>query len=108
MLDKLSREERLQLMRFICSFAWADLEVRDQERQFVRKMIRRLELDAEEAKLVRSWLEVPPEADALDPQKIPRAHRQIFLDAARQMISSDGEIDAEESESLRLLEQLTR
>ena len=26
MLDTLSREERLQLMRFVCSFAWADLE----------------------------------------------------------------------------------
>ncbi|WP_437679643.1 TerB family tellurite resistance protein [Sorangium sp. So ce131] len=95
-------------MRFICSFAWADLEVREQEREFVRKMIRRLELDADEAKEVSSWLDVPPAADDLDPMKIPRAHRQLFLAAAREMISSDGEIGDEERESLSLLEQLTR
>ncbi|WP_437816991.1 TerB family tellurite resistance protein [Sorangium sp. So ce1078] len=108
MLDKLSRQERLQLMRFICSFAWADLQVREQEREFVRKMILRLQLDEEEAKEVRSWLDVPPVADDVDPMKIPRAHRQLFLAAAREMISSDGEIGEEERESLSLLEQLTR
>ncbi|MGK4006536.1 TerB family tellurite resistance protein [Sorangium sp. So ce1036] len=108
MLDKLSREERLQLMRFICSFAWADLQVREQEREFVRKMILRLDLDADEAKEVRGWLEVPPAADEVDPMRIPRAHRQLFLETAREMISSDGEIGEEERESLSLLEQLTR
>ncbi len=108
MLDKLSREERLQLMRFVCSFAWADLEVRDAEREFVRKMIERLKLQDDEAELVNSWLKLPPRAEALDPMKIPRAHRQLFLDAAREMIASDGEIDPEESENLRLLEELTR
>lgn len=108
MLEKLSSEERLQLMRFICSFAWADLEVREQERQFVRKMIQRLHLDEHEAQQVKGWLEVPPEADAVDPTQIPRAHRQLFLDTVRAMIAADGKIDAEESESFRLLEQLTR
>jgi uncharacterized tellurite resistance protein B-like protein len=108
MLDKLSREERLQLMRFICSFAWADLEVRDQERALINKLVSKLHLDADEAKRVRGWLEVPPDAEAIDPQKIPRAHRQLFLDAAREVIASDGEINAEENESFRLLEQLTR
>lgn len=107
-LTKLSRQERLQLMRFVCSFAWADLQIRDRERKFVRKMIGRLGLDEADAKLVQSWLEVPPEVDALDPMKIPRAHREIFLESAREMISADGEIDPEEEESLRLLEQLTR
>ena len=108
MLDKLSREERLQLMRFVCSFAWADLRVRVQERDFIRKMVRRLNLGTDEARQVESWLEVPPEAHTVDPTQIPRAHRQIFLDAARQVISSDGEIDEEERENLHLLEQLTR
>ncbi|AUX21209.1 hypothetical protein SOCEGT47_016880 [Sorangium cellulosum] len=108
MLDKLSREERLQLMRFVCSFAWADLQVREQEREFVRKMILRLDLDADEAKEVRGWLEVPPAADEVDPMRIPRAHRQLFLETAREMISSDGEVGEEERETLSLLEQLTR
>jgi tellurite resistance protein len=108
MLDKLSRDERLQLMRFVCSFAWADLEIKPKERKFVRDLVTRLGLDPDEKKLVQSWLAVPPEADALDPMQIPRAHREIFLDAARAMISADGEIHPEEQETLQLLEQLTR
>lgn len=107
MLSKLSKEERLQLMRFVCSFAWADLEVQPKERRFVEKLISKLDLSEEERKQVRGWLEVPPEADALDPQQIPRAHRQLFLDTARQMISADGKIDPEEETLLDLLQQLT-
>ena len=39
-LSNLDREERLRLMKFVCSFAWADLEVADQERSFVHKMMK--------------------------------------------------------------------
>ncbi|MCC6558743.1 MAG: TerB family tellurite resistance protein [Polyangiaceae bacterium] len=108
MLDNLSRDERLQLMQFVCSFAWADLEIKPKEREFVGKLIRRLKLDPEEKRLVQGWLTVPPEVDALDPMKIPRAHRQLFLETARAMITADGEISPEEAETLELLEQLTR
>jgi hypothetical protein len=108
MLDRLDREDRLRLMRFVCSFAWADLEVRDEERSFVRKMMKRLELSEEEKRLVESWLEVPPPAEELDPSEIPRAHRQLFLDTARAMIVADGRVDQEEAENLVLLEQLLR
>ena len=34
-MQSLSREDRLSLMRFVCSFAWADFEVQDQERTFI-------------------------------------------------------------------------
>ena len=48
MLQSLDRTERLQLMKFVCSFAWADLEVRPEEREFVARLIRRLDMnDAE-------------------------------------------------------------
>ncbi|EYF00376.1 TerB family tellurite resistance protein [Chondromyces apiculatus] len=107
MLDKLSREERLQLMRFVCSFAWADLEIQPKERKYISRLITRLHLSEEEKAQVKTWLEVPPETEALDPQLIPRAHRELFLDTARKMIEADGKIDPEEAESLRLLEQLT-
>jgi uncharacterized tellurite resistance protein B-like protein len=106
MLDRLDREDRLRLMRFVCSFAWADLEVKDEERSFVRKMIKRLELSEDETRLVESWLEVPPRAEELDPSEIPRAHRQLFLDTARAMIVADGRVDQDEAENLVLLEQL--
>ncbi len=106
MLKNLSREERLQLMRFVCSFAWADLEIKSKERALVRKMIQELDLVPEDVKKVEEWLKVPPRAEDVDPNNIPRAHRKMFLDAARRMIDADGNVDAEEAESFSLLEDL--
>jgi hypothetical protein len=108
MLEALNREDRLQLMRFVCSFAWADLEVTPLERDFIVKMVDKLDLDDEERDQVEQWLEVPPRADDLDPADIPREHRQLFLDAARAMILSDGDVDDVEAENLVILEQLLR
>jgi uncharacterized membrane protein YebE (DUF533 family) len=108
MLDALNREDRLQLMRFVCSFAWADLEVSDQEREFIVKMVIRLGLNEEEQDQVAQWLEVPPRADELDPADIPREHRKLFLDAAKAMILSDGTVEDAEAENLIILDQLLR
>ena len=95
-------------MRFVCSFAWADLEITDRERDFIIKMVDSLDLDEDEREEVAEWLEVPPRADDLDPEDIPREHRQLFLDAARAMILSDGEIEDVEAENLVILDQLLR
>ncbi|MBT8467293.1 MAG: TerB family tellurite resistance protein [Deltaproteobacteria bacterium] len=108
MLDKLNREDRLQLMRFVCSFAWADLEVTESEREFIVSMVIRLGLDEEEQQQVAQWLEVPPPADDLDPADIPKEHRQLFLDAAKAMILSDGSVGEVEAENLVILDQLLR
>lgn len=108
MLDALDREDRLQLMRFVCSFAWADLEVSEGERQFIVKMVEMLDLDESERAQVAEWLEVPPRADDLDPTDIPREHRELFLDAAKAMILSDGTIDQVEAENLIIFDQLLR
>ncbi|MRG96759.1 TerB family tellurite resistance protein [Polyangium spumosum] len=106
MLKNLSREDRLRVMRFVCSFAWADLEIKPKERALVHKMVKELHLEPDEAKQVEGWLKVPPRAEEVDPAAIPRAHRQMVLDAARRMIKADGNVDPEEQESLSLLEQL--
>jgi tellurite resistance protein len=106
MLKNLNREDRLRLMRFVCSFAWADLEIKPKERALVRKMMKELHLEPDEIKLVDGWLELPPRAEEVDPATIPRAHRQLVLEAARRMIKADGDIDPEEEESLSLLEAL--
>jgi hypothetical protein len=37
MFDALSRDERLLLLRFVCAFAWTDLEVTPRERAFVER-----------------------------------------------------------------------
>ena len=108
MLDNLTSEDRLRLMRFICSFAWADLEIQPEERDFVGLMVERLGLDEGERGQVSEWLQVPPAADEVDPADIPLAHRELFLDAAKAMILSDGKVEQSEAENLVLLEQLLR
>lgn len=108
MLDALNKEDRLQLMRFVCSFAWADLEIADAEREFIVNLVVRLKLDEEEQEEVAKWLEVPPRADDLDPADVPKEHRQLFLDAARAMILSDGTVEDVEAENLIILDQLLR
>lgn len=107
-LKALDREERMQLMKFVCSFAWADLQVQEEERGFVRKMIDRLDLDEDEIAQVNRWLEVPPSPEEVDPAAIPREHRQLFIDAARAMVVVDGRVDPEEAENLALLEMLVQ
>ncbi|TKD01240.1 TerB family tellurite resistance protein [Polyangium fumosum] len=106
MLKNLSREDRLRVMGFVCSFAWADLEIKPKERALVHKMVKELKLDPDEAKQVEGWLQVPPRAEEVDPAAIPRAHRQMVLDFARRMVKADGTVDPEEEESLSLLEAL--
>ncbi len=108
MLDALDREDRLRLMRFVCSFAWADLEIRPQERELVTSLVERLELNESEQAQVAEWLLVPPAADDLDPADIPREHRKLFLDAARTIVMSDGSVEEVEVENLLILEQLLR
>jgi len=106
MLDQLDRKDRLRLMKFVCSFAWADLEVREAERNFIGRLIDKLGLDQDERAQVAEWLEVPPRAEELDPSEIPRAHRELFLESVRDLIEVDGHIDEEEIENFDLLAQL--
>src|SRR4029079_2193350 len=85
-LQKLNREDRQRLMRFVCSFAWADLEVKKTERALVQKMMKKLAMDEGGRAMVKEWLQVPPRAEDVDPQSIPPAQRKMFLEAAREMI----------------------
>lgn len=107
-LADLTRDERLLLMEFVCSFAWADLEVKPEERALVAQLIRRLKLDDDEAEQVNEWLEAPPPLDDLDPARVPRAHRVSFLRAVESMVTVDGEVSPEERECLILFAQLIR
>jgi len=106
MLERLDRDQRLQLMKFVCAFAWADLEVRSEERAFVDRMVEHLGLDESELRQVRGWLESPPPAEAVDPMSIPDAHRKLFLQAIESVITIDGEIADEERESFEILREL--
>jgi hypothetical protein len=101
----LAREDRLRLMKFVCAFAWADLEIQVEERDFVGKMIAHLELEADR-KLIEGWLRHPPAPEEVDPTDIPPEHRELFLDAVRRLVAADDHIDTKEAETLSLFEQL--
>jgi len=105
-LANLNKEDSLRLMKFVCSFAWADLEIADQERSFVHKMMKKLKLDDAGVEQVKQWLVLPPRVEEIDPNEVPVAHRKIFLEAAQELVSADGNISEEERENLSLLEQL--
>ncbi len=93
-------------MKFVCSFAWADLEIRPEERSFVAGMIRRLDLDRGESRLVEAWLDVPPEPEAIDPTRVPLEHRKLFIESVEGVIRADGEVSPEERENLTLFKRL--
>ena len=106
MLDELDGGQRFNLLKFVCSFAWADLEIRPSERSFVAGLVDRLGLGETEARQVHEWLEAPPMEEEVDPQLIPLRHRELFLETVRGVIRVDGQIADEEREHLGLLEEL--
>jgi len=105
-LSSLSLEERLRLLRFVCSFAWADLEVTQPEREAVARLVTRLGLGEDDARQVDGWLAVPPLAEDVDPTEVPQAHRQLFLDEVRRIVVADGRVSPGERELLCLFERL--
>lgn len=106
MLEHLERRERLRLVEFVCSFAWADFEIQPEERDFVARLIRRLDLDAEERRQAEGWLERPPRIENLDPTAIPAAHRRHFVEAIEGLIGADGTVGEEERETFEVFKQL--
>lgn len=106
MLSELNREERLRLMKFVCTFAWADLNVQAAERAFVADLVRKLDLAPDEIEQVEHWLAVPPPSDEVDPTEIPEAHRRLFLDVIHQLTRADGRVYRREHESIALLRDL--
>ena len=106
MIDQLTSAERLRLMRFVCSFAWADLEIQPEERAFIGRLVRGLDLDPSEELQVHRWLDVPPDLDGLDPATIPAGHRQLFLEAVEGVIAADGALAEEEAENVAVFRQL--
>jgi len=107
-LGSLSAKDRLQLLRFVCAFMWADLDVGSSEKTFVLSLAQRLNLPKSEMEQVKHWLETPAPAEDVDPSSIPPEHRRVFLEAVEQAVASDGAINPPESEYLDLFRQLLR
>jgi uncharacterized tellurite resistance protein B-like protein len=92
------------LMKFVCSMAWADLEVVAPEREAMRSLMQKVGLDdAEHKRLVELWLQVPPPVDDLDPHAIPLDQRELFLRECQTMVEADGVVVDEERDAMELL-----
>jgi uncharacterized tellurite resistance protein B-like protein len=105
-LERLDHQQRLQLMKFVCAFAWADLSVHPEERAYVERLVARLGFEPDEERQIRLWLISPPPEESVDPTTIPREHGRIFLAAVDGVVAADGVISPEERESVRLLKEL--
>jgi uncharacterized tellurite resistance protein B-like protein len=104
MFETLSGPDRLLLLKFLCAFAWADLEVSDKERRFVNGLVAKLGLSPGETKQVEEWLDVAPAPHSVDSRQIPSEHRKLFVDAIRAIIYADGKVDPDERASLDALQ----
>lgn len=103
MYQSLSRDDRKLLLRFLCAFAWTDLEVTDKERKFVKRLVERLGVVGEDAEEVEEWLHIAPAPGSVDPNQVPAEHRRTFVEAVRAMIYADGKVDDEEREQFEKL-----
>ncbi len=105
MFEALSRQDRLLLLKFVCAFAWVDLEVTDAERRFVERLVERLELEPSERAEVERWLSVAPSPQSVEPALIPAEHRRTFIETLRAVIYADGGVDEEERQRFEALKE---
>jgi len=103
---KMTPADRMNLMRFVCSFVWTDLKVAQTERDLVMRIAGRMALTEDELKQVAQWLQVPPNVEEVDPSAVPQAHRQLFLQAAELAVKADGRVVPAERDSLALFRAL--
>ena len=102
----LTTEDKLRVMRFICAFAWADLEIQSDERNIITQIMKALDLEEEHHGKVHLWLERPPRAEDVDPFTIPENLKGIIIDAAKAVILADGELQDSEMDLLELLQNI--
>lgn len=107
-MRKLSVQDRLLLMKFVCSFAWTDLEIADEERDLLMRFAAHEDFGDEERRQIVEWIKLPPPPEEVDPTDVPREHRRAFLEAARAIVEADGKIGARERELLDAFEELLR
>ena len=98
--------ERMNLLKFVCSFVWTDLRVEQAERDLVMRIAGYLHLTDEEVAQVKQWLEVPPAEDEVDPTSVPRKHRELFLEAAKLAVEADGRVVPAERDSVAIFRDL--
>ena len=105
-LQSLTLQEKLDLLAFASAFAWADLEIQQQEKRIYMALVDEMGLAGNEREIALSLLSSPPRAEQIDPMSIPVEHRTLFLSTAHNIILADNELKATEASLLDLLRSL--
>lgn len=105
---QLDRKDSLRLLKFVCTFAWTDLQVQPQERDLVMRIAGRLGVTGKDLAQVQQWLAMPPKADEVDPASVPKQHRELFVHAAEWAIKADGKVVPAERDAMQLFRALLR
>jgi hypothetical protein len=91
-------------LRFAASFVWADLDVRDGERAFLRAIAAEMGLTDPED--VERLLRHPPRPETVDPVSVPASLAALVREVALRAIAADGEVEDREMELWDLLDVL--
>ncbi len=105
-LKDLEERDRRQLLQLAVAAAWSNAEVAPEERRYILGLCAELAVGDAECAEVREWMEGP--APWVDPQEIPRAHRERFLSVLEDVLRADGTIDPTECEVLRGMREMLR
>jgi len=105
--DDLTEAERIELMRFMCSFAWADGEVQAGERVVLERVLNSLNLNPDDRAKAETWLSEAPDMTAFDFAAIPAKTRGVFVDHAFEVASADGGLAVEEMRHLKMFMSFT-
>lgn len=106
MMNDLLADEKLQIMRFVCAFAWADLKIHEAERALINRFIDALEINEEGKIAVEDMMKRPPRPEDIDPYDLAPELRETVIQAAEAMTVTDGEISPREKELMKLLRDL--
>ena len=105
--DELTESERIELMRFLCSFAWADGEVQPQEKIVLEQVLGGLNMSPEARAEVEPWLTTPPDVEGRELETIDDAKRAAFIDFAYEVAAADGQIAADELKHMKMFLRFT-
>lgn len=98
-------QSRRCLLSFAATFAWADCEVDQRERQLVVELARELGSAAPEEEAAR-YLGTVPDLATIDPRSVPPSLAPLVRRVALEMIAADRRITESEMEMFFLLDAL--
>ena len=105
-MTDLLADEKLQIMRFVCAFAWADLKIHEAERSLINRFMDALEVNEAGRQAIEDMMKRPPRPEDIDPYDLAPELRETVIQAAEAMTVTDGEISPREKELMSLLRDL--